>query len=107
LQFQNSGYQINNKLDSLELNSKVSETVSNKLQVGYTHFNDFRNPFSTPAPIINIKMVKVLIILSQVMNLSIHNTLDQKYFKSLTLNTTGVMFLLLEVRLKNISSKLI
>jgi hypothetical protein len=37
------------------LNSKVSETVSNKLQVGYTHFNDFRNPFSTPAPIINIQ----------------------------------------------------
>jgi hypothetical protein len=57
LQFQNSGYQINNKLDSffIELNSKVSETVSNKLQVGYTHFNDFRNPFSTPAPIINIQ----------------------------------------------------
>jgi hypothetical protein len=38
-----------------ELNSKFSETVSNKLQVGYTHFNDFRNPFSTPAPVINIQ----------------------------------------------------
>jgi hypothetical protein len=23
--------------------------------VGYTHFNDFRNPFSTPAPVINIQ----------------------------------------------------
>ncbi len=47
LQFEKSGYQINNKLDSflLELNSKFSETVSNKLQAGYTHFNDFRNPF--------------------------------------------------------------
>jgi hypothetical protein len=55
LQFEKSGYQINNKLDSFfELNSKFSETVSNKLQVGYTHFNDFRNPFSTPA-VINIQ----------------------------------------------------
>jgi hypothetical protein len=38
LQFEKSGYQINNKLDSFlaELNSKFSETVSNKLQVGYT-----------------------------------------------------------------------
>jgi hypothetical protein len=55
LQFEKSGYQINNKFFLAELNSKFSETVSNKLQVGYTHFNDFRNPFSTPAPVINIQ----------------------------------------------------
>ena len=57
LQFQNSGYQINNKLSSflLELNSKINEKVSNKLQAGYTHFDDFRNPFSSPAPVINIQ----------------------------------------------------
>ncbi len=56
LQFQNSGYQINNQISSflVELNSKFSETVSNKLQAGYTHFNDFRNPFSAPAPVISI-----------------------------------------------------
>ena len=42
LQFQNSGYQINNKLNSfqIELNSRLSDNVSNKLQAGYTHFDD-------------------------------------------------------------------
>jgi hypothetical protein len=39
----------------LELNSKINEKVSNKLQAGYTHFDDFRNPFSSPAPVINIQ----------------------------------------------------
>ena len=90
LQFQNSGYQINNKLDSflLELNSKVSETVSNKLQAGYTHFNDFRNPFSTPAPIINIQDGQGSnYIIAGHEPFSIHNTLDQKVFQ-ITNNVT-------------------
>jgi hypothetical protein len=81
LQFQNSGYQINNKLDSflVELNSKVSETVSNKLQAGYTHFNDFRNPFSTPAPVINIQDGSgANYIIAGHEPFSINNTLDQK-----------------------------
>ena len=57
LQFENSGYQINNKLDSLqvELNSRLSDNVSNKMQFGYTVFEDFRNPMSTPAPAITIQ----------------------------------------------------
>jgi hypothetical protein len=29
----------------VELNSKFSEVVTNKLQAGYTHFDDFRNRF--------------------------------------------------------------
>jgi hypothetical protein len=64
LQFEKSGYQINNKLDSFlaELNSKFSETVSNKLQVGYTHFNDFRNPF-LPCRSLIFKTERVQIIL--------------------------------------------
>jgi outer membrane receptor protein involved in Fe transport len=81
LQFQNSGYQINNKLDSflVELNSKVSETVSNKLQAGYTHFNDFRNPFSTPAPVINIEDGSgTNYIIAGHEPFSVNNTLDQK-----------------------------
>jgi hypothetical protein len=81
LQFQNSGYQINNKLDSflVELNSKVSETVSNKLQAGYTHFDDFRNPFSTPAPVINIQDGSgANYIVAGHEPFSINNTLDQK-----------------------------
>ena len=57
LQFENSGYQINNKLNSyqMELNSSLSDAVSNKLQVGYSHFDDFRNPMSTAAPSIIIE----------------------------------------------------
>lgn len=57
LQFENSGYQINNKLQSVqvELNSTLGDNASNKLQFGYTHFDDFRNPFSTPAPSILIE----------------------------------------------------
>ncbi|MBE0392306.1 carboxypeptidase regulatory-like domain-containing protein [Flavobacterium sp. PL002] len=81
LQFQNSGYQINNKLDSflVELNSKVSETVSNKLQAGYTHFNDFRNPFSDPAPVITIQDGSgANYIIAGNEPFSINNTLDQK-----------------------------
>lgn len=80
LQFEKSGYQINNKLDSflVELNSKVSETVSNKLQAGYTHFNDFRNPFSTPAPVINIQSNGSNYIIAGHEPFSINNTLDQK-----------------------------
>ncbi|MCG9793572.1 TonB-dependent receptor [Flavobacterium algicola] len=81
LQFQNSGYQINNKLDAflVELNSKISETVSNKLQAGYTHFNDFRNPFSSPAPVINIEDGSgANYIIAGNEPFSINNTLDQK-----------------------------
>ncbi|KFF05707.1 TonB-dependent receptor [Flavobacterium reichenbachii] len=81
LQFQNSGYQINNKLSSflLELNSKFSEKISNKLQAGYTHFNDYRNPFSTPAPVINIQDGSgANYIIAGHEPFSINNTLDQK-----------------------------
>lgn len=83
LQFANSGYEINNKLDSflLELNSKFSESVSNKLQAGYTHFDDFRNPFSSPAPVINILKDGSPYIIAGHEPFSIHNKLDQKVFQ--------------------------
>jgi hypothetical protein len=47
LQFANSGYRINNKIQSgiIELKSLFSNTLSNKLQVGYTSFKDSRDPF--------------------------------------------------------------
>ncbi|MBL4939466.1 MAG: carboxypeptidase regulatory-like domain-containing protein, partial [Lutibacter sp.] len=56
MQFQNSGYTINNKINSalIELNSTLADNVTNKLQIGYTVFNDTRDPFSKPAPVINI-----------------------------------------------------
>ena len=57
LQFENAGYEINNELSSIqfELNSSFGNKISNKLQVGYTYFDDFRNPFSAPAPPITIQ----------------------------------------------------
>jgi hypothetical protein len=84
LQFENSGYEINNKLNSiqLELNSTLSGEVTNKLQVGYTHFDDFRNPFSSPAPVINIQDGNGLnYIIAGHEPFSINNKLDQKVFQ--------------------------
>ena len=84
LQFQNSGYEINNKLNSIqvELNSTLSDEVTNKLQVGYTHFDDFRNPLSTPAPSIIIQDgAGSNYIIAGHEPFSIHNRLDQKVFQ--------------------------
>ncbi|MFE3870664.1 carboxypeptidase regulatory-like domain-containing protein [Flavobacterium sp. ZS1P70] len=80
MQFEKSGYQINNQIQSflVELNSKVSETVTNKLQAGYTHFNDFRKPFSAPAPVITITKDGSPYIIAGHEPFSINNKLDQK-----------------------------
>ena len=83
LQFENSGYQINNKIQSflVELNSTLADNVTNKLQVGYTHFDDFRNPFSDPAPVINIYKDGSPYIIVGHEPFSINNKLDQKVFQ--------------------------
>ena len=84
LQFENSGYEINNKLQSvqLELNSSLADNTSNKLQIGYTHFDDFRNPFSGPAPVIAIQDgAGSNYIIAGHEPFSIHNQLDQKVFQ--------------------------
>jgi len=80
LQFENSGYEINNELKSIqvELNSTLSDNASNKLQFGYTHFNDFRSPFSKPAPSINIYKDGSPYIIVGHEPFSVHNRLDQK-----------------------------
>lgn len=81
MQFENSGYEINNKLQSvqLELNSTLPGDVTNKLQFGYTHFDDFRNPFSSPAPPINIQDGSGSnYIIAGHEPFSINNELDQK-----------------------------
>lgn len=81
LQFENSGYQINNKLNSiqLELNSTLSAEMTNKLQVGYTHFDDFRNPLSSPAPSIIIEDGgRQNYLIAGHEPFSINNRLDQK-----------------------------
>lgn len=84
LQFEKSGYEINNKLNSfqLELNSTLSDEVTNKLQVGYSHFDDFRDPLSTPAPSIIIQDgAGSSYIVAGHEPFSIHNRLDQKVFQ--------------------------
>ncbi|MDT7831889.1 carboxypeptidase regulatory-like domain-containing protein [Flavobacteriaceae bacterium S356] len=84
LQFENSGYEINNNINSfqLELNSTITDKITNKLQVGYTHFDDFRDPLSTPAPAITIKDGNGNnYIIAGHEPFSIHNRLDQKVFQ--------------------------
>jgi hypothetical protein len=81
LQFENSGYQINNKLNSVqvELNSSISDAVSNKFQAGYSHFEDFRNPMSSPMPAITIQDgAGSNYIIAGHEPFSINNVLDQK-----------------------------
>jgi hypothetical protein len=84
LQFENSGYQINNKLNSflVELNSTFDENITNKLQVGYTHFDDFRSPKSAPMPAFRIQDGNGgNYIIAGHEPFSINNKLDQKVFQ--------------------------
>ncbi|MEM7380582.1 MAG: carboxypeptidase regulatory-like domain-containing protein [Bacteroidota bacterium] len=85
LQFENAGYQINNKIQSvqIELNSTLSDNAINKLQVGYTHFDDFRTPKSTPAPAITLldETGSSNYIIAGHEPFSINNRLDQKVFQ--------------------------
>ena len=79
LQFYNSGYQIQNKIHSglIELRSNFGSKFSNKLQAGFTAFRDSRDPFSTPAPVININRDGVRYIVAGHEPFSINNRLDQ------------------------------
>ena len=83
LQFENAGYQMNNKLNSIqmELNSNFEGNASNKLQIGYSSFHDFRNPKSTPAPSITITKDGSNYIIAGQEPFSIHNDLKQKVFQ--------------------------
>ncbi|MBT8187770.1 MAG: carboxypeptidase regulatory-like domain-containing protein [Croceitalea sp.] len=85
LQFENAGYEINNNIQSiqLELNSSLGNDATNKLQVGYTHFDDFRRPFSSPAPSITLldDTGSSNYIIAGHEPFSINNKLDQKVFQ--------------------------
>ncbi len=85
LQFRNSGYRINNNIDSylteVNWNSKDGK-LSNKFQAGYTFFNDYRDPFSTPAPVINIFKDGSPYIIAGHEPFSIHNNLTQKVYQA-------------------------
>ncbi len=79
LQFQNSGYRINNKIFSgiAELKSVFSSKISNKAQIGYSSFNDARDPASAPFPVINISKNGTRYIIAGHEPFSISNKLDQ------------------------------
>lgn len=83
LQFQNSGYEIVNKLQSFgaELKSNFGSDYANKLRVVYTTFRDKRNPFSTPFPVINITKNGVRYIIAGHEPFSINNRLNQDAFQ--------------------------
>ncbi|OQP49690.1 TonB-dependent receptor [Niastella populi] len=83
LQFQNSGYEIVNKLQSFgaELKSTFGADYANKLRVVYTTFRDKRNPFSTPFPVINITKNGVRYIIAGHEPFSINNRLNQDAFQ--------------------------
>ncbi len=83
LQFQNSGYEIVNRLHSFgtELKSNFGSTFANKLRVVYTTFRDRRNPFSAPFPVINITKNGVRYIIAGEEPFSINNRLNQDAFQ--------------------------
>ena len=56
LPFENESYTIYNKIHSFvgELNSIISNTISNKLLIGYSIFDDHREPKSAQFPVIDI-----------------------------------------------------
>ena len=78
LPFRNSGYTINNKLNSfaLELNSRGSG-FANRFFASYNRFRDFREPFSAPFPTIEIGEAGVTYTTAGHEPFSIHNILDQ------------------------------
>ncbi|MCE7991856.1 MAG: TonB-dependent receptor [Roseivirga sp.] len=83
LQFFNSGYRINNKISSgiLELKSLLGNNFSNKFQIGFTKFEDSRDPFSNPFPVLNINNNGVRYIVAGHEPFSINNRLDQDVFQ--------------------------
>lgn len=83
LQFENSGYQINNVLHSgiVELKSIFGNKFANNLQVGFSSFRDSRDPFSAPAPVMNINRDGIRYIVAGHEPFSIHNRLDQNVYQ--------------------------
>lgn len=79
LPFQNSGYEINNELNSyaLEVNSTFGGKAANRFFFSYNRFRDFRDPFSEDFPTIEIGEAGVTYTTVGHEPFSIHNILDQ------------------------------
>jgi hypothetical protein len=93
LQFQNSGYEINNNIDSwlMEWNSNIGDNMSNKFQAGYTHFDDFRDPMSAPMPAFRIMDgAGTNYIVTGHEPFSINNRLDQQVYQITDIFTYAV-----------------
>lgn len=83
LQFENTGYRINNKLHSgiIELKSLFGSNMANKLSLTYSAFRDNRDPFSNPFPVINIGKDGARYIIAGHEPFSVNNVLDQDVFQ--------------------------
>ncbi len=79
LQFENSGYRINNKIHSgiAELKSVFGSKYANNLKIGYTSFRDNRDPFSEPFPVLNITKNGTNYIIAGHEPFSVNNVLSQ------------------------------
>jgi len=79
LPFKNSGYEINNKLDSyaLELNSMFSSKIANRFFISKNKFRDYRVPFSVDFPTVEIGEAGATYTTVGHEPFSIHNILDQ------------------------------
>ncbi len=103
LPFKNSGYQINNELDSyaIEVNSLLSSNMANRFFFSLNKFKDFRDPFSVDFPTIEIGEAGVTYTTVGHEPFSIHNILDQDvmqvtnnftYYKGKHAFTAGVNY---------------
>ncbi len=83
LQYQNSGYRINNVIHSgiIELKSVFGNRFSNNLKFGKTIFRDHRDPFSEPFPVLNISKNGINYIVAGHEPFSVHNVLDQDVYQ--------------------------
>jgi len=83
LPFENSSYNINNKINSIvgEVNTLFSNKVSNNILVGYTAFIDRRTPHSAPFPVIDIFIDGNLAITAGSEMFSTGNVLNQDVYQ--------------------------
>ncbi len=79
MQFKNSGYEIENKLQSFgaELKSDFGSRYANKFRAVFTTFRDKRNPFSEAFPVLNITKYGTMYIAAGHEPFSINNRLNQ------------------------------
>ncbi|WP_420386250.1 TonB-dependent receptor [Roseivirga sp.] len=80
LQFENSGYTANSEIHGamLQWDARLSEGLTNKLQAGYSHTSDSRDPMSSPFPVINIRQNGINYIVAGHEPFSINNRIDQQ-----------------------------